>query len=193
MERITVEQYHRIIDARILREGEPIELLDGALVLKDRSARGASPMSVGTRHSVAVQLLLGLDSLVEARGRHIRVQTPITLPPWDEPEPDGAIVRGIPRDYLDHHPGPGEVFCVIEVADNSLLQDRKAKLRTYASAGLPLYAIVNLVDDVVEVFRDPRPADGSYARTEALRRGDTLSIELGVGAAIQVQATDLLP
>ena len=47
---LTVDQYHRMIEAAILPEGEPIELIDGLLVRKDRSAVGADPMTVGHAH-----------------------------------------------------------------------------------------------------------------------------------------------
>ena len=33
---LTVDQYHRMLETGILTEGEPIELLDGLLVVKDR-------------------------------------------------------------------------------------------------------------------------------------------------------------
>jgi len=32
----TVKQYHRMLETGILTDGEPIEFLDGLLVLKDR-------------------------------------------------------------------------------------------------------------------------------------------------------------
>jgi hypothetical protein len=53
--RLTVEQYHQMIDAGILMSGEPYELIDGLIVRKDRSASGEDPMTVGTGHAWAVQ------------------------------------------------------------------------------------------------------------------------------------------
>jgi hypothetical protein len=41
---LTVEQYHRMIRSGILLEGAPVELIDGLLVWKDRSARGTGPL-----------------------------------------------------------------------------------------------------------------------------------------------------
>jgi Uma2 family endonuclease len=46
----------------------------------------------------------------------------------------------------------------IEVADSSLEFDREEKGSLYARAGIEDYWIVNLVDAVVEVYRDPAPA-----------------------------------
>ena len=54
---LTIDQFHRMIAAAILPEGEPIELIDGLLVRKDRSAVGADPMTVGHAHSLVVTKL----------------------------------------------------------------------------------------------------------------------------------------
>jgi hypothetical protein len=54
---LTVEQYHEMIRRGILTEGAPIELIDGFLVLKDRSKRGEDPMTVGSEHRWAIQKL----------------------------------------------------------------------------------------------------------------------------------------
>ena len=50
----------------------------------------------------------------------------------------------------------------VEVAQSSLDFDRARKGSLYARAAVPDYWIVNLVDGVVEVYRDPEP-DASAA------------------------------
>lgn len=191
--RITTDQYHRMLAAGVLKDGDPVELVDGVLVYKDRRARGEGGMTIGKRHAVAVQLLLGLGPALEARGRQIRTQQPLTLPPHDEPEADGVVVRGRARDYLERHPGPADASCVIEVAESSLELDRTAKLAAYASARIPQYLIVNLVDGEIEVYEDPRPAEGRYARARSLGRGDTAMLDLGEGSSLDVAVAELLP
>ena len=87
---LTVGQYHGMIEAGILTEGEPIELLDGLLV---RMSRGEG-MTTSPLHSLGVSKLNLL--LFEALGAfrcHVRIQSPVTLPPRDEPEPDRAADR----------------------------------------------------------------------------------------------------
>ena len=44
---------------------------------------------------------------------------------------------------------------VIEVAESSLSRDLWRKANSYARAGIPEYWVENLVDDTIEVFRDP--------------------------------------
>src|SRR4051812_24493271 len=80
---LTVEQYHRMIAAGILAEGEPIELLDGLLV---RRSRGQG-MTTHPQHALVVsKLTMLLVAAVDATRCHVRIQSPVTLPPRDEPE-----------------------------------------------------------------------------------------------------------
>ena len=73
----SVEQYDRMIDAGILPEGAPIELLDGMLVLKDRSKAGDDIMTVGGEHVWAVKVVARLA--LRAPGRHFRSSSPESL------------------------------------------------------------------------------------------------------------------
>ncbi len=191
--RLNVDQYHSMIEAGILREGAPYELLDGLLVQKDRSARGEDSMTIGKRHNAAVKLLIILDRLLTAYGCHMQIQGPVTTSAHHEPEPDGAVVRGGARDYLERNPGPADVLCVIEVSDSSLDHDRTNKLQIYAAAGIPQYVIVNLVDFQVEVFESPIPAESRYSQAKTLQAGAPLSLHVGGGTHLDVPVRDLLP
>lgn len=114
----------------------------------------------------------------------VHVQQPFAAPFESEPEPDVAVVA--PGDYLDDH--PKTAWLLIEVADSSLARDRtKAKL--YAAAGVTEYWIVNLVDEVVEVHREPR-AQG-YTNSTRHGRGDVL--RLVSFADVEVRVADVLP
>ena len=143
--RLSVDQYHAMIDADILTADDPVELLEGWLITK---------MSKKPRHSVTTQLVRDAIARVLSSSWSVNSQEPITTLD-SEPEPDIAIVRGNRRQYLDHHPGPPDVALVIEVADSSLQRDRTLKKRLYAAAGLAVYWIVNLVDSQIEVYTDP--------------------------------------
>lgn len=101
------------------------------------------------------------DALRKAfgEGTHVRIQLPLALDPSSEPEPDVTVVRGSPRDYRDAH--PSAALLVVEVADTTLSHDRDQKGSLYARAGVADYWIVNLVDQVLEVYRDPGPSPQS--------------------------------
>src|ERR1051326_2793140 len=161
---LTVEQYHGMIAAGILHDGDPIELIDGIMVRKDRSIRGGDPMTHYPAHAVGVSRLARQWRLAENYGYYLRVQLPVTLSDRREPEPDLALVRGSEADYQNRHPGPGDIIAIGEVADSSLSFDRTTKQRLYASAGIATYWILNLVDNRLEALEEPRPADGVYGR-----------------------------
>jgi Uma2 family endonuclease len=190
---ITIEQYHRMIETGILEEGEPIELLDGMLVRKDRSAAGEDPMTVGHLHAWVVAQLTILLAVLANRGCHCRPQLPVSLPPDGEPEPDASIVRGSPRDYLHAHPSAADVSCVVEVSDSSLILDRSTKQRVYADAGIPQYLIVNLVDHVVEEYRGPVKGGGRYAAMQRHGQGNVVKLRLPDGSDFDLAVDHVLP
>jgi hypothetical protein len=190
---LDVDQYHWMIRTGILPEGAPIELIDGALVLKDRAARGGPPMSIFPGHSTGVKKIDRLDPALAKFGLMTRTQQPVTLPPRGEPEPDGVIVRGPVERFGERHPGPGDICVVIEVADSSLGYDRRTKARMYATAGIPQYVITNLVDDVIEVYADPDPIAGTYAAPAIVPRDGVVTFKLFDGQTLNVPAADLLP
>jgi len=190
---ITVEQYHRMIKTGILKDGDPIELIDGMLVYKDRSTRGEGEMTVGKRHRKIVTRFMDLARMVRERGATLFLQSPISIEPDHEPEPDACIVRGTPDDYDDHHPGPTDVFCVIEVADSSLAWDRTDKLRLYAQAGIPQYVLVNLIDLQLEVYEQPVAGEGRYAQSIVLKAGQALPLLVGAGKRLEIPAENVLP
>jgi len=193
---LTVDQYHQMIDEGILPEGEPFELINGQLIRKDRSATGEDPMTVGYGHAWVVGELADLNPRFRRLGCHIRTQLPLSLPPTDEPEPDGAVVVGSNRDYHGRHPIASDVFCVIEVADSSLQRDRTIKLRLYASAGIARYIIINLLERLVEVYSNPvsgRARVPRYGKAEILRVGDVLKIPAARGKYVSVPVEKLLP
>ena len=190
---LTVEQYHEMIRRGILPESTRAELVDGFLVLKDRSKRGEDPMVVGSEHRWAVQKLQELDSRVRGWNMHVASQQPVTLPPIHEPEPDASFVVGPLDDYRARTPTAADVLCVCEVADSSLDYDRRTKQRLYATARIPLYVIVNLVERVIELHADPDPSNGRYARRQIVAPGQVLEIELRPGQVLAIPAADLLP
>ena len=143
--RFSVDQYHAMIQAGILTEDDPVELLEGWLITK---------MSKNPRHTFVTQLARDTVASLLPPGWYVNTQEPITTAE-SEPEPDVAVVRGNRRQYLDHHPGPQDIALVIEVADSSLPRDRTLKKRIYAAASISLYWIVNLLANQIEVYSDP--------------------------------------
>jgi len=143
--RLSIEQYHAIIQAGILTDDDSVELLEGWLVFK---------MPKNPPHRVTTRLVrTALENILPA-GWYVDSQEPITLSN-SEPEPDIVVVRGDTRQYLDRHPGAEDIALIIEVSDTTLQRDRTVKKRIYARAGISIYWIVNLVEEQVEVYSQP--------------------------------------
>ena len=193
-EPLTTDQYHRMIEAGILVEGAPIELIDGLLVRKDRrSSEKDSIMTVGPDHVSVVQLLQRLlDRLVEPSGHHSRCQQPIHIPPRHEPEPDVAVARGPIQSYGQTHPEPRDIFLVVEVAESSLRYDRDTKQRVYASAAIPQYWIVNLIDRCVEVYTEPDESTAAYSSRQDFTTGQTVELDVE-GQALSLDVDAIFP
>jgi Uma2 family endonuclease len=167
----TVAEYHRMIEAGVLTEQDPVELLEGRVVFK-MARNPLHDYTVGQAQQTFGRLL-GPEWVV-------RVQSAITTAE-SEPEPDIAVVRGPNAQYKARHPAPTDTALVVEVADTSLTHDRTVKARIYARAGLTEYWIVNLRDNVIEAYRDPSgPGDEpGYGPPEVYARGQSLPI-LGI-------------
>src|SRR5262245_14778013 len=163
LESLTIEQVEQMMKHGILEDGAPVELIDGLLIRKDRSARGEDPMTHDPAHANCVSRLLHVLVAVQSLRFHLRCQLPIALHSTRAPEPDVAIIRGSPLDYHGRHPGPNDVFAVFEVADSSLEYDRRKK-RLYAEAAIATYWIVNLVENIIEVYEQPNVSAGDYQR-----------------------------
>ena len=143
--RLSIEQYHAIIQAGILTDDDSVELLEGWLVFK---------MPKNPPHRVTTRLVRAALENILPRGWYVDSQEPITLSN-SEPEPDIVVVRGDTRQYLDRHPGAEDIALIIEVSDTTLQRDRTVKKRIYARAGIAIYWIVNLVEGLVEVYSQP--------------------------------------
>jgi len=190
--RHTVAEYQQMITSGTLEEGSPFELLDGHVVRKIRSTTGEDPMTVGDQHAWAVNALTDLNRHLPALGCHIRIQQPINLPPDDMPEPDGAIAIGGFEGY-SAHPGAADILCVIEVADASLRRDKGYKRELYASHGIGMYVIIDLVDRLVCVCTQPLKGKGRYSHTETLSLRQTLTLPTPKGKGLAVPVRRLLP
>lgn len=139
-------EYDRLIETGFFRPGDPVELLGGHLVV-------AEPQ--GSHHYAALRATHeALRSLFGAAWE-IRGQGPPALDDESEPEPDVAVVPGSFRDYREAH--PTRPVLVVEIAESSLALDRDHKGSLYARAALPDYWVVNLVEQTLEVYRDPGP------------------------------------
>lgn len=171
----TVAQYHRMAETGILHEDSRVELIRGQIV--DMAPIGAPHMGMVNRLTSVLPKIVGDRALLS-------VQNPVRLDDGSEPEPDIALLRPRADYYEGAVPGAPDVLLIIEVADSSLEDDRAVKVPLYAESGIPECWIVNLVERVVEVFRQPQ--GGRYAEPRRLGLGDTLDIVALPSASLPV-------
>jgi Uma2 family endonuclease len=188
------EEYDRMVGAGILHEDERVQLIEGEILQMTPQYRC---------HAAAV--LLTTKALETAFGPAYSVQgqVPLAVSDDSEPEPDVAVVAGSIRGFLRDH--PTTAVLIVEVADSSLMFDRRRKARLYARCGMPEYWIVNLADRCLEVHREPRPdagtADGigrdaHYADIRVLDEHAAITPLAAPGLAAPgttVRVADLLP
>jgi Uma2 family endonuclease len=177
-------EYERLVDLGVF-QGEPIELIGGQLVVAE--PQGAYHASAISAVDYALRTLL-------PPGWMVRIQAPVSLDDESEPEPDLVVVPGLPADYRRSHPTCPVL--AVEVADSSLDFDRQHKGSLYARAGIQDYWIVNLVDRVLEVYRDPGPdrsaPHGWRYRSVATMTPPAVVVPLAFTSS-QIAVADLLP
>jgi len=185
LKRWTRAEYDKLIECGAFTPDDRVELIDGLLIV-------AEPQSA--YHYTAIALVVQALSRAFGEGWTVRSQAPVALDETSEPEADVAVVRGEIRDYAAAH--PADPVLVVEVTLTSVTLDRRHKSSLYARAGRPEYWIVNLVDGLLEVRREPAPSRTApygwdYRVVEVLRPGDSVS-PLAVPTA-RIAVADLLP
>lgn len=151
--------------AGIFGHEERFELIDGVLY---------EMPTVGDEHAGDVNSLNYHLSLRLMGRALISVQNPMRLTDDSMPEPDLLVLKIRPDFYRTGKAQPEDVLLLVEVSFSSLGYDRQFKLLRYARSGISEVWIVNLVAQLVEVYRDP--AGEGYRTSTEHRRGDTLSL-----------------
>lgn len=164
-------------------DDENVVLINGRLVTKQVRSRP---------HIQAGKMGLAALSRIVPPGWHVAKEDPIVASDWSKPEPDLALIRGRIVDYATRDVTASDVGLIVEIADSSLAVDRDVMAHLYASGGIPVYRIVNLVDGLVEVYSDPTPLQGYQSRLNH-QRGDLIPVAVDGREIGRVAVDDLLP
>ncbi|HYT91664.1 MAG TPA: Uma2 family endonuclease [Gemmataceae bacterium] len=181
----TLEEYYRLSELGFFQD-QRVELIAGEII---QMPAQKNPHSLG----------IGLteDALRAAFGPNswVRGQMSLDLSPHSVPDPDVAVVAGSKRSYAGK-PVPTTALLIVEVSATTLHYDRGRKGSLYASAGIADYWILNVVDNQLEVYRDPAPDSAQpfgygYTTRLFLEPNDVVSPLAAPNAKITV--ADLLP
>ena len=183
--RWTRVEYERLIDLGVFQPGERLELLDGALVVREPQ---------GSRHAAAIRKVL--DALRAAFGDawQIDSQLPLALDDASQPEPDVSLVPRDPDAYRDAH--PSRAVLVVEIAETSYRTDREYKFSLYARAAIAECWLIDVVNDSVEIHREPEVSPAArygwrYRSVETLR--PPAAVRPLVAPGVSIRVADLLP
>ncbi|WP_009630660.1 Uma2 family endonuclease [Synechocystis sp. PCC 7509] len=157
----TIQNYHQMVVAGILSEDERVELIQGEIVKM-------SP--IGIRHASCVNRLLKLFSQSLGDRATVIVQNPVVLNNLSEPQPDVALLKPRADFYATGHPQPQDILLLVEVADTTIESDRAIKIPLYASSGISEVWLVDVNQQVIEVFREP--TDNSYQSIQKFQLGE---------------------
>lgn len=176
LRKFTADEVRQMVDAGILREDEPVELIAGELIVM-------SPQ--GPLHRSLAVVVHGVLQRAFGEAFHVQDHSPVDAGPNSQPEPDVAVVRGAPRDYVARLPTGADVPLVVEISVTSHRADEE-KAGDYAAGGFAEYWQVQVPERRLVVRTSPTA--GEYRAVRIYADGDLVPV--GGGA---VAVAELLP
>ena len=144
----TVQEYHLMNEAGVFGEDDRVELIEGEII---------QMAAIGTRHASCVKRLIRQFRQIPEESAILGVQDPIQLTERTEPQPDVVLLELRADYYATAHPIPSEVLLLVEVSDSTVDFDRDIKVPIYARSGIQEVWLVDLVENCLEVYRQPGP------------------------------------
>ena len=168
-------EYDKLVELGCFHD-ERVELVFGMVV-------DMSP--IGPEHNESTERIRRLlERQLGGRAR-VRDQSSFAATEDSEPEPDVLVFPN--GDYWHAH--PDRAHLIVEVAQSSLRWDRNTKSQLYGISQVDEYWIVNLVENVVEVYRDR--VDGTWRTRTTHARGEMIAMHAFPDVAVAV--SEILP
>jgi Uma2 family endonuclease len=136
--KFTIAEYYKMAEAGILAPKERVELLDGHIL---------HMAPIGDRHENLVDTLNAILGDQRKSRYVVRVNGPIRIPDFSEPQPDLTLYRRGVRT----HPIPEDIHLVIEVSETTLSYDSGKKKAVYERGGIREYWIIDVKQNAVIV------------------------------------------
>lgn len=184
--RLTVRQFLKAIKAGVFPHDVRLELLGGVPVEK--------MTSFPPHNSTVYRLVLGLRAQLPFEWIVFEEKPFVASRDW-RPIPDLMVIQGPIDRYIRHDPNKTDVALVVEVSDTTHPKDRGFKWRRYASAGLPIYWIINLESSQVETYADPsgRGKSARYRSQNTYAKGDAVPVVIGGREVGRIAVNDFMP
>ena len=175
---LTLDEYHTMGVAGVLKEDDRIELIEGELI---------EMAPIGSRHVAKVNWLARLLSQCVGDQAIVSVQNPIALPPHNEPQPDLTLLKPREDYYEGKLSGPEDILLVIEVSDTTLAYDRDSKMPIYARNGIVEAWLVDIQAQTVSIYQEP--GKNGYRRLLTPARNESITPQLLPNVVVRL--TDL--
>lgn len=181
---ISTAEFYRMLESEVFPEEARVGLWNGWIYEK---------MSKTQAHAVASILATTTLTQVLPPGWCLSGENPFTLTQNKAPLPDMIVLRGQGKDYITRRPEAADIGLLVEFSHNNLRIDTGSKLEAYARAGVIAYWVLNLKDNVIQVYQNPIPSEGRYASIKIAERGDSIPFALDGTLVATIAALDLLP
>jgi Uma2 family endonuclease len=158
--RWTVAQYHQLAEAGWF-DNKRVELINGEII---------EMPPIGSEHRAVAMGAPRILAALFGDAFSISVQSSLVLDDGSEPEPDVVVARGHWREFADDLPLE-RVVLIVEIAKSTLHNDLTTKANLYASADLPEYWVIDLVNSELVVHRAPH--EGGYTQIQRLKKGES--------------------
>jgi hypothetical protein len=186
--RFDVHQFRRMSAAGVF-DDQKVELVAGRIY----------PLTDLPPHVFAVgRLHEALRGMFPRDQWTIREEKPILVSRFWAPKPDFSVLRGDDSVFATRLPRPTDVALLIEVADTTYHRDRGVKWSKYASAGIPIYIIVQVggSDTVLEIWTEPmgKGQSARYLNSVSYRAGaaELAPVEIDGNRFGQIVVADLV-
>jgi Uma2 family endonuclease len=147
--------------------GRQVELIDGQII--DMAPELPIHRVTYRRGVKYLETLLGTRAVVFSTA-------PITLPSNGEPQPDICIVMPPESRYNERHPGPDDIYWLVEVSNSTLSYDLGEKAQLYARNRIQEYWVVDILGGQLWVHRELR--DGEYQSVVQFSTGKVIPLAL---------------
>lgn len=135
-----------MVKTGVLTGDDRVELLYGEIV-------EMSP--IGSKHSAVLNRLARHFFPLSPKRATVSTQSSLEVSDHSEPQPDLLLLKPRQDDYYHELPKVEDVLLLIEVADSSLVRDKRVKLPLYAAEGVREFWLVDLEAKAVEIHKHP--------------------------------------
>lgn len=167
IKQFSVDDYYKMVEAGILLENPHEEILDGILYeMPNSTPRNASVTSFLSNH-----FYRRFDEIEFS----IHQYRPVRLDDFNELVPDLSFLKKREDSYRNGHPKANDVLVLMEISDQTLEFDKTKKFPVYGKFEIPEIWLVNLLNNLVEVYR--QPIEGIYKNVKIYKLGEIVKSE----------------